>query len=419
MQLLLIEIAFQFGAYMTNPVVSGYALLLGASVAMAGFLSSLTATTALAMRPFIGWITDRFSMKAMLAISAILFAFSSFGCAITDSIALIGVLRVLQGVAFALRSTSVVALVSMVVSQNYIGRAVGWTGIGQSVACALGPLFGAAIIAKHGYTASFVVASLLFVGGLALVLSFESPQKKRFSNANGFRALPRMLRACLRRLFASSAHMPSAHASANTCVSFADSRALHIHLQDFLYLPNLPLALISGLLIVPHGVSITLILVVGQSRGIGGVAAYFAVYSLVALVAKPLSGRMTDLWGAGAVLIPALLIEFCATIIMALMSDFLMVVLAAICMGLGQASAYSAVQAECVRGVDERHLGRATNTFYFGTDIGMGFGPMAASVVMQIFGSVAMYVSSGALVLAALLVFLCFRKSQSGKCGQV
>ena len=384
-QLLLIEGAFQFGAYMTNPVISGYSLLLGASVAMAGFLSSLTATTALVMRPFIGAITDRFNMKTLLAVSALLFSIASFGCSFTSSVGLIGVFRVVQGVAFALRSTSVVALVSMVVSQEHIGRAVGWTGIGQTIACALGPLLGAAIIAGFGYAASFAGAGLLFIGGFALVLSFKSPQK-RLSSDNSRRS--------------------------------AVSPAPSARLKDFLYLPNLPFALVSGLMIVPHGVSVTLILVVGQSRGIEGTAVYFAVYSLAALVAKPLSGRVTDLWGVGAVLVPALLIEFCTTITMALMSNLAMVVFAAMCMGLGQASAYSAVQAECVRGVDERHLGRATNAFYFGTDIGMGFGPMAASAVMQVFGSMVMYIASGVLVLIALVIFLFISRNHKKARGE-
>ena len=381
-QLLLIEIAFQFGAYMTNPVISGYALLLGASVAMAGFLSSLTATTALVMRPLVGWITDRFGMKALLVVSAALFASASFGCAFARSVALVGVLRVLQGIAFALRSTSVIALVSMVVSKENIGKAVGWTGIGQSVACALGPMIGAAIISSWGYLASFSAAGVLFVCGLALVLSFKSPQKKHADGRKG---------------------------------SAASRKGIHV--RDFLYVPNIPLAAISGLLIVPHGIAVTLILVVGQSRGIEGTAIYFAVYSLVALVAKPLSGRITDRGGIGVVLVPALIIEFCATAAMAMMSHLLTVIVAGACMGLGQASAYSAVQAECVRGVDERHLGRATNTFYFGTDIGMGLGPMAASIVMQAFGSRAMFIFSGVLVIIALVVyFLHSRNRKRNRC---
>ena len=138
-QLVLIEALFQFGAYMTNPIVSGYAVALGASIAVGGLLAGLSASMALAARPLTGWLADRLAKRSFLLIAAALFCVSAFGCALATPVVLIGLFRVLAGVAFAFRSAAVIALVSLAVPPARLGQAVGWTGIAQTVSCALGP----------------------------------------------------------------------------------------------------------------------------------------------------------------------------------------------------------------------------------------------------------------------------------------
>ena len=69
-QLVLIEALFQFGAYMTNPVVSGYAVALGATIAVGGVLAGLSASMALVARPLTGWLADRLAKKSFLLIAA-------------------------------------------------------------------------------------------------------------------------------------------------------------------------------------------------------------------------------------------------------------------------------------------------------------------------------------------------------------
>ena len=88
------------------------------------------------------------------------------------------------------------------------------------------------------------------------------------------------------------------------------------------------------------------------------------------------------------------------------------VLVAAACMGVGQASAYSAIQAEAVRGVPACELGRASNTFYIGTDVGMGFGPMALGVVLQLAGVTAMFLAGSVLVLLALGTLAAYHPSK-------
>ena len=76
-KLLCIETMLQFGLYLTRPIISSYAVSLGASFAVAGFLAGLLATAALAVRPVSGVVSDRLSKKGLLVVSCALFAISA------------------------------------------------------------------------------------------------------------------------------------------------------------------------------------------------------------------------------------------------------------------------------------------------------------------------------------------------------
>ncbi len=378
--LISIEVLFMFAAYLTNPVVSGLALTLGASIAVGGILAGLPATMALVARPATGWLADRLNKKSFLLLSAVMSAVACFGCAFSPSVALVGAFRVLQGIAFAFKSAVVVSLVTLSVPSQYVGRAVGWTGLCQTVACALGPMLGAVIIGWAGYPASFFCAGLLFVVALGIIGCYREPAAAAGTSA----------------------------AAAPT----GQSKAVHkkFSLRDLIYFPNIPVATMAGLSILPHGVAVTMLMTVGELRGIAGISIYFALYSLAAFVSKPTAGRLTDQRGTQFVLIPALVIEIAATVVLALMTSAATAALAGALMGIGQGSAYAALQADSMRGVASHELGRASNTFYIGTDIGMGFGPMAESVVLERFGVAAMFFVCSLLVALALGMVLVRRK---------
>lgn len=375
-QLLAIETLFYFGAYLTNPIVSGYAILLGASVALAGLIAGLSAIMALAPRPFMGMVGDRFSKKYLLAIAAIFFMIATFGCAVSSSPTALVVFRSIQGIAFAFRSVSVIALVSLVVPHDRIGQAVGITGLAQTVACAIGPMIASSLVARMGYAGSFVLAGALFVIALCIILLFKAPAE-----------------------------------AAGTKVrkgAQGDSPSRGLRLSDFLYLPAVPITVVACLVMAPHGSAISLLFLAADGRGIDGAPLYFVVYSIIAFVARPLVGRATDKFPLRRVIVPVLLIEIAATLFLAFMDSLWWVMAGGFCMGLGQATAYSALQAEAVRHADPSELGRASNTFYIGPDLGMGFGPALAGSVMQVFGSTAMFLVLGCLVFAGLCVFLMF-----------
>lgn len=387
--LLAIEGVFQFATYMLNPVITGYVVLLGASLAVGGFVAGLVATSSLVARPFTGLVADRLSKTTLLVVAAALFTVAAFGCALSESVLWISVFRVVQGVAFAFRSAVVVSLVSVAVSRDHVGRAVGWIGVVTMVSSAIAPSVASWVGSAASYHACFLVAGALFACGLALAVLFKLPKDVRARHREA---------ACARR------------GDGRVRAASGRVRARRVALRDFVYVPAVPYSVMAALSGAPHAINVSLILTVGEFRGVAGISLYFVFYAAATLVARPLVGRICDTRGFGRVIVPVLLIDLAGVLCLVGMQSLAMVAAAGVLVGVGQGSAYSALQAEAVRHARVEELGRASNTFYIGPDVNMGMTPFVAGFVMQFWGVTVMYVVCFALVSGALLLALFMKK---------
>ena len=396
MQLLLIEAMLQFGMYLTRPIISSYAISLGASMATAGFLAGLLATAALIVRPVSGAISDRLSKRSLLVVSCGLFVISALGCALCQTLTLLGGFLALQGFAFAFKSTVVVSLASLIAPKQKIGTSVGLLGLAYTIACALGPAAGSAVAKAFGYSAVFTTSFLLLFTGfvLALLLRIKrDPSKKSKSS-----------------VIQPATNKPGNHHAVSTATKEV---VIAQPLDKYLYLPAIPLALIAGLLMIAQGVTSSFILVVGEMRNLEGASLYFLFYSLATLAARPLAGKASDIFGVKAIAIPAMLVAIIGMTAAALIDSFAGIAIAGVSMGIGQGSAYCAIQAESVREVPENQLGRAANTFYIGPDLCMGLGPVAGGYILQAAGAESMFLFNAGAIIVALLLFIICAKNKA------
>lgn len=389
--LIAIDATMQFGMYLTRPIVSGFALALGATLAIAGLLAGMNATMAMIMRPATGALADLISKKRLLVGSCALFVASAIGCSLSTSPAILGIFCAVQGVAFAFRSCIMVPLVSLVVPEEQLASGVGWLGASYTLAGAAGPAIGGFVGGIFGYPAAFALSGGLFTIGLTLAALFKEP-----AGASGH------ARTTTGAFSAPTAgKTPSSHPRPS--------------IRSFIYLPALPLSIIACLLMVAQGTMNSFILLLGDAGEVAGAPLYFVAYSIVVLGTRPIAGNICDRHGLAVVAIPCMLLASCAMMLLVFWRGPVAIVTAAILMGAGQAPAYSAMQAEAVRGVGTAHLGRASNTFYIGPDLGMGFGPIASGYVWQTFGVQALFVFCSFCIMVACVLFVFERISARHK----
>ena len=372
-----IEFALQIGYYLQNPLVSNYAVYLGAAVAMAGFLSGINTLVSLAMRPITGFLTDRFAKRKMLILASTLYVICSFGCALSSHFLLIGIFRVIFGIAFAFKSVIMVALISLVVKPDRVGTAVGWYGAVQTTTSAVGPAIGSFIAAYFTYSATFAFAGGIQLIGWILALTVKLPD----AAINP----PKPLQGS----FGSIVHQ------------FVDQFSW----SQLFYLPTLMISLVAGCTTAAFGSTNALILLVGEMRGIGLASLYFTIFALVALFSKPMAGKMLDKVGVKGVVVPCLLIGISGQLCMAFIPNLVGIILGGLLMGAGHGSAYSGIQAASVQGISKDKLGVSANSFFIGPDIGMFIGPFLGAAMLQIGGPSALFLLNVGFIATGLVLF--------------
>lgn len=384
-RLLIFETLCQFGMAMVNPVVSTFAVTLGATATLAGFVAGLNPLSAMALRPLGGLVFDRLTKKSSLLLAAIVAASSSLVCATFSTMPSLVISRVVLGASFVVKSSVVVSLASLVVPRDKVGQGVGMIGLAYTVAYALAPGIGSWIGEGFGYRATFFVSAALFVGAICLAASIKtthaSARKEReLDDASGSEA----------------------------------PRSRRLGVQVFFHVPTIPFAIVAIFETLIQGTMISLLLLVAADRGVEGASVFFLVYAAVTVAVRPFSSRLYDKYGMTKVLYPEAVVMSLCPFVLVFAYDLPLFLVAAVALAIGQGSLHPCFQAESVRGVDPNDAALAANTFYMGSDVGMALGPIVCGAVLQAFGSTAMLVVCTGMGIMLIVAYSIYRRTRGG-----
>ena len=372
--ILFIYLMVMMGNYMMRPIISNYALSLGASLSVAGVVAGMAFAVATVLRPVSGYLGDRLNKKTSLVIALAAFCVSTYGCALSENIVLVGACCAVQGLALSFQAIGLTSLATLCVPRARIGTAVGWMGIIMTITMAFGPWITSSIAALAGYRASFLLGGVLCTIGLVTTVLFKAP--------------------------------PGAEGRKDIVGDEGASKLKAIVGKAF-HLPTVPIA-IAGMLALWAPSSISMLLLTVEDTGyLTGAAWYFVVNAAVSLGARPLAGWLSDRTRSAIIAPPLLMLGVIGMIVLINGRDLTSIVICGALMGLGPSSAISVIQAESVRGVDVEHLGRATNTYYLGIDMGGALGAWVGGFLMQLGTPTLMFgFDAFTFVVAAVVVLL-------------
>ena len=163
-----------------------YAHHLGLSLTEIGLLASLNTIIAIALKPFTGWLSDRFGLKRIFIISVCLRSL----VALLNAYAVVPwqlySVRMAHGLATSLRDPSSNALIADNGGEKAVASAFAWYQTAKSVAGSLGKALAGVLLALTAANYSFVffVAFLLSVLPLVVVALFVKethPEKQSIS----------------------------------------------------------------------------------------------------------------------------------------------------------------------------------------------------------------------------------------------
>lgn len=130
----LCNILTAFSFHILTPTIPKYVLALGGGVELAGFAATAFSVTAILTRPFVGYYINIKRKKVILTAALVIVAFSILGYALSGSVSLLLLFRLLHGVGWGMVTTANSTVLVASIGEDQIGRGIGLFGIASSLA---------------------------------------------------------------------------------------------------------------------------------------------------------------------------------------------------------------------------------------------------------------------------------------------
>lgn len=352
---------------MSNSILSKYVDSLGAAATIVGLVSSVFAAAALIFKIISGPALDTYNRKHIIIGAMIALGISFTGYSFSSAVPLIVLFRFLQGAAQAFTATCLLTMASEALPPEKFGAGVGMFALFESVAQAIGPTVGLALVGIIGYQATFAVSAALMFLSAVIAVFYKYP----FRRTKKFR-------------------IAWSSVLAGEAVPFA----------VLLFVFNFSFCVVSTYLVI----------FAGQQGVFENIGYYFTVNACTLMMSRPLIGRLTDRYGVVKVLIPAMICFVSSYWIISCSVTLWMFLLAAFISAFGLGACQPAVQALCMKCVPAKRRGAASSTCYIAQDLGNLAGASAAGFVIERMGYVTMWRVMTIPIMAAMIYAVCMRK---------
>ncbi|PKR85261.1 MFS transporter [Heyndrickxia camelliae] len=355
------------GFQMTLPTIPLFVEKLGGNDQLIGYVVGIFTFSALLLRPFAGNLleTRGRGLVYMFGLAIFVLSVGSFGFLM--SIALLFLMRVIQGVGWGFSTTASGTIATDLIPASRRGEGMGYFGLSGNLALAFGPSLGLAL--AHPDTLSFKYFFLI-CAGLGLVALLLSSRVK-------FKKVEKKAEVTKRKL------------------DVFEKNALR------------PSILLFFITITFGGIASFLPLYTAE-RHIEGIQLYFLVYALALMATRTFAGQLYDRKGHQAVFIPGTILILAAMILLAWLPNSTVLFIAAALYGLGFGSVQPALQAWAIEKSPMNRRGMANATFFSFFDLGVGLGAMVFGQIGHLFGYSSIYKTAAISVFISMLLYVFF-----------
>ncbi|WP_195575641.1 MFS transporter [Paenibacillus sp. 1001270B_150601_E10] len=288
-------------------------------------------------------------------------------------------LRVIYGLGFGISSTIIPTMVSQIIPRTRMGEGIGYFGLSTSLAMSIGPMIGLNVMNHAGF------GTLSILGMVAAI-------------------------AIIPIMFVTRSTPPDPrHQSAKLGMTLHPKQPFNKKL--------IAPAILNTLLSVTYSGVLSFIALFGQELHIEQVGLFFLFNAVTIILIRPISGRLFDSKGHGAVLIPAALFVIASMVILSITTNVQMLIVSALLYGLGFGAIQPTIQAWMLRLVPQAQHSMANSMFYNSTDLGVAGGAILLGAISTATNYPTMYRYSAGFMLLFLIVYLIgmFLKKDSNK----
>ena len=360
---LLVQFWFMLSFMMTTPQIAQFVVAMGESTTIAGFVAGIFSIMALAFRPVSGYAADRFYRKHVLAVGYAVCIVSYFGYAISPNYIVVLIFRIAHALGLCIQTTLISVIAMDFIPEGRVAEGVGWVSIFATAGSSLGPALGVGLSDVFGHRIAFALAGAFMA--ITIVLLFILPIKR---------------------------HAPK-QGKGFSLGSFFSRRAL-------------PLALTVMTFAFCLGMTTSMLVLVGDVRGIAGIAFFFLVSSAGAALVRPFSGKIVDRKGLQAVMPITFVSESICMLLLAFAQAFPQVMIAAVFRTFGHGIAQASLQGQALKEASPEERGVTNSTFYMGIDIGQGISAIIGGAIADAFGFTAMFFAGPVVMVIGVACYL-------------
>lgn len=327
-----------------------------------GFVLATYTIASVMVRPFGGFWLDKFGRRNVFLLSLSLYTVFFFGYLIASTIALLVVLRFIQGITWGVTTISGSTIAVDIIPQEKRGEGIGYFGMSTTLGMSIGPVLGLFMYHHFGYASVFLAC--IVVSTISTVCA-------------GIIKLPRQV---LSKNLEFSVH------------NLFDRKAV---------LPSFNLLVIMS----TYGGLMSFIALYGREIGIQNTSLFFLVFSFGIIASRFSAGKSFDKRGPLRILTVCLSLLIVGYPCLVIFNNATGFYLSALLIGFGIGVVFPVFQAMVNNTADASRRGAANSTLYTFLDIGMGSGMVLMGFISQHFSIGTTFLVSAVICLAGLLIF--------------
>lgn len=352
------------GFYLLIPVLPLFIESLGGSTTDIGLVVGSFTVSSFAIRLFAGPRLDAQGRRGVLLAGLATFAVGVCLLLPATSVLTLVLVRILQGLGWGALNTAANTLVADLAPANRRGEAMAIFGAVINLAMAIGPALGIALTLTAGFGAVFVSGGILAVIALAVAMPIGETRQQ-----------------------------PHSGQTATT-----NARTHQFFNRDALQ-PSVTMFLIT----LTFGATMPFLPVYAGAETVG---IFYVAYSIVLLVSRPITGRMSDVLGRKAVLAPSIVVASAGVLALSISNQLPIVLTTAVLYGIGFGAVFPSLSALTVDlcAVHQRGTAMATLTAAF--DLGVAVGSVGFGLIIDAAGYQAGFISAALAGMAGFGYFM-------------
>lgn len=362
-----------FGFYILMPVLPFYLVeTFGAAHGMVGIILSCYTIAALTIRPFSGYMIDRFARKPLYLFAFFIFTSVFAGYILAGTLTIFIMIRVLHGLSFGTVTVAGNTVVIDIMPSSRRGEGLGYYGLSNNIAMAIGPMVGLFLKESNPYETIFLCAMASCAAGFIMATLVKAPKKE---------PVPRE----------------------------------PISLDRFILVKGLPAGVALLMISIPYGMMSSYIAMYAGEIGItSGTGLFFTMLAAGMAVSRIFSGKLVDKgkiplvinFGMYIVCVCFFMLSMSAHIIeWHVMTGTAVFFGVALFLGIGFGSMFPAFNTLFVNLAPNSKRGTATSTYLTSWDVGIGIGLLSGGYIAQVSTFDRAYMIGACLVIISAVYF--------------